>query len=113
MSGTPNDSTLLGLQLDTSALIETLADRIVQRLQDTAKRALYSPREAASSIGISESKFYGLMRAGLPTIKIGGQQRVDLAEAIAWLREHGASWQDEGLKPSRETERSHRRKVAP
>ena len=38
---------------------------------------LLSVDDAARSLGISRSKFYGLMRAGVvPTVMIGGQRRV-------------------------------------
>ncbi len=42
--------------------------------------------DAARSLRISRSKFYGLMRAGeIPTLMLGGQRRVAFADLQAFV----------------------------
>ncbi len=54
-------------------------------------RLLLTPAEAAQALGISRSKLYDLMRAGVvPSLRIGGCRRVaavDLEEVVTRLRE--------------------------
>jgi len=57
-------------------------------------RLAYSPAEYGHAMGLSASKVYGLIRRGLPVVRIGAQQRIIPADALAWLREHGADESD-------------------
>jgi hypothetical protein len=63
----------------------------LRALAGAGKRAAWSPSEWARLWGFSDRKVYDLIRRGLPTIRVGGQQRIrDDEPTLAWLRQHGA-----------------------
>ena len=52
-----------------------------------------STKELMALLGISRSTIYRLLEAGLPCLKVGGQNRFHKEEVIEWLKE-----QDEAEK---------------
>ncbi len=73
-----------------SQLAELEVDAESEHEEPPVPRVLFSPVEFAAAIGMSSTKIYSLIGRGMPTIRIGAQQRIELAPAIEWLRVHGA-----------------------
>lgn len=64
------------------------------------ERLLLRPREAASAMGVSLSKFYALLdRKELPAVKVGASYRIPTAALRAWIEDHTSGGEDEGAAP--------------
>lgn len=73
--------------------VEEAADRAVRKLsqvQIAPTKRLHSVRDAALLLDVSHTVLYRCIRAGMPVIRIGSSTKVDIDEAVAWLREHGS-----------------------
>lgn len=67
-----------------------LAAKKILALDGPPKR-LYGVRDAARALDTSHTVLYRCIRSGMPVVRIGASTKVDLEQAIAWLREHGSS----------------------
>jgi excisionase family DNA binding protein len=61
-----------------------------QLVNSPSLKRLLRVKEVAAILGVSEVKVYGLLKTGLPSVKIDGARRIQPEKLAAWIEQHCA-----------------------
>lgn len=58
---------------------------------ETTEQRMMRPEDYGRRVAISRAQIYNFLHRGMPSVKLGRSRRVLVAEADAWIIEHGST----------------------